>query len=344
MKKQILYLFLALVTGLFFMVPFTLGKVTIKVGHIERGNRHESCLQAFAATFKDIVESQSGGEMEVIIYPGAQLGNMREMVESTRMGVIQATFCFTSVASTFSPIAELPMAPFIFPTAVHAWHAIDGWFGKELAEAILMESKLRVLAHGETNGFRNLWNAKRPIRKVGDLKGLRIRVPESKMLVTLFSSLGASPVVVPIGETYTSMQTGLIDGFDFEASGIVDQKFVETIKYGTLTNHGYTSNYMLANDDWFKKLSSKNKEIVMDAARIGAVVCRGVSQNNHSNSISLMRSSGVAIYAPPKEELGDFIKLGQPPCLSYLEKINGKEWVRKLLRASREANEALALK
>jgi tripartite ATP-independent transporter DctP family solute receptor len=344
MKKQILCSFLVLVMGLFFMVPFALGKVIIKVGHVDRGNRQDSTLQAFASTFKDIVESQSGGEMEVLIYPGAQLGNMREMVESTQMGAIQIALCFTSVASIFSPKAELPMAPFIFPTAAHAWYAIDGWFGKELAEAILRDSKLRVLVHGETNGFRDFWIAKRPIRKPGDLKGLKIRVPESKMLMTLISSLGASPTVIPSTETYTSMQTGLVDGCEIEAGGVVDQKLYEIVKYGTLTHHGYTSCYMLANDDWFKKLSSKDKEIVIHAARIAVIANRGASQNNYGNHLSFMKSRGIEIYSPTKEELKEFIKVSQPPCLSYLEKNVGKEWVQKLLRASREAEEALALK
>jgi tripartite ATP-independent transporter DctP family solute receptor len=343
MKKQILCSSLVLVMGLFFMVPFALGKVTIKVAHPDRGNRQESVMEAFASTFKDLLESQSD-EIEVLIYPGAQLGSMREMVESTQMGAIQITLSTSSVLSPFSPRAELPMTPFIFPTAAHAWHALDGWFGKELAEGILKDTKLRVLAYGEANGFRDFWIGKRAIHKAGDLKGLKIRVPESKLLVNLVSSLGASPTVVPWTELYTSMQTGVADGFECEANSLVDQKLYETIKHGTLSHHGYTCLYMVANDDWFKKLSSKNKEIVINAARIAGAASRGVSQNNNGSSLRLIKSKGIEIYAPTKEEFKEFIKLSQPPCLSYLEKNAGKEWVQKLLRASKEAEEALTFK
>ena len=84
MKKQFLHSVLVLFVGLFLMVPLAAAKVTIKVAHVDRGDRHESMMEAFASTFKDLVESQSGGEMEVVIYPAAQLGGMRELVEFDR--------------------------------------------------------------------------------------------------------------------------------------------------------------------------------------------------------------------------------------------------------------------
>ena len=71
--------------------------------------------------------------MEVAVYPAAQLGSMREIVESTQLGAIQIVPCFTAVASMFSPKAELMAAPFLFPTVAHAWYVLDGSFGKELA-------------------------------------------------------------------------------------------------------------------------------------------------------------------------------------------------------------------
>ena len=344
MKKQILCSFLVLVVGLFLMVPFALGKVTVKVAHVDRGNRHESMMEAFASTFKDLVESQSGGEIEVLIYPSAQLGSMREMVESAQIGAIQIVPCFTAVASIFSPKAELMAAPFLYPTVAHAWYVLDGWFGKELAEGILKDSKLRVLAYGEANGFRNLWISKKAVHKPADLKGMKIRVPESKMIFAMMSSLGANPTVIPWTELYTSMQTGVADGWEGEANSAVDVKLHETIKHATLTGHSYNTCYIFANDEWYRKLSAKHREIIVDAARVGAVASRGVSQNNNGNSLRLMKARGIEIYSPTSEEMAEFIKLSQGPGLSFLEKNAGKEWVQKLLRASGEAKQSLAVK
>ena len=344
MRKQIFCAVLVLVVGLFLVAPFAAAKMTIKVAHVDQGARDVSMMEAFASTFKDLVESLSGGEMEVAIYPAAQLGGMRELVESAQLGAIQIVPCFTAVASIFSPRAELMAAPFLFPSPAHAWYVLDGPFGRELADAIMKDSKLRVLAYGEANGFRQLWTSKKAVHKPADLKGMKIRVPESKLILGMMASFGANPVVIPWTELYTSMQTGVADGWEGEANSAVDVKLHETIKYAALTNHAYNTCYIFANNEWFEKLSPKQKEIVTDAARAGAVASRGVSQNNNGKSLRLMKARGIQIYSPNAEEMAEFTKLSQAAGLEFLEKNAGKEWVQKLIQATDEAKKTLAVK
>ena len=344
MKKQFLHSIVVFLVGLFLMVPLATAKMTIKVAHVDRGDRHISMMQAFAATFKDLVESQSGGEMEVVIYPAAQLGGQRELVESVQLGAIQIVPCFSSVASIFSPKTELLSAPFVFASAPEAWHVLDGPFGRELADAILKESKLRLLAYGESNGFRQVYTSKKVVHKPADMKGLKIRVPESKLIFNMFASFGANPVVVPWTELYTSMQTGVADGWEGEPNSALDQKLEETAKYAILTNHSFNTCFIFANNAWFNKLTPRQKEIVMNAARSGAVASRGVSEDNAGNALRIMRTKGITIYSPTPQETAEFIKLSQGSGLSYLEKSAGKEWVQKLLKARDEARRTLAVK
>ena len=344
MKKQVLYSIVVLLIGLFLMVPLATAKMTIKVAHVDRGDRHQSDMEAFAATFKDLVESQSGGEMEVKIYPAGQLGSMRELVESTQLGAIQVVCSYSAVAAIFSPKAELMAAPFLFASAPEAWHVQDGPFGRELAQAILKDSKLRVLAYGEANGFRDLFTTKKPIHKPADLKEMKIRSTESKMMFNMLADWGAKPVVVPWTGLYTAMQTGVADGWEVQPNGVVDQKLYETAKYITLTDHIYDTLYIFANDQWFNKLTPRQKEIVANAARVGAVASRGVTEDNNGDSLRMMQSKGLKIYSPTQEELAEFAKLCRAASLSYLEKNAGKEWVQKLLRARDEARKALAVK
>ena len=253
MRKQFFCAVLVLVVGLFLVAPFAAAKMTIKVAHVDQGDRNASMMAAFADTFKDVAESLSGGEMEVKVYPAAQLGGQRELLESTQLGAIQIVPSFTSVASIFSPKAELMAAPFIFPSAAHAWYVLDGPFGRELADGIMKDCKLRVLAYGEANGFRQLWTSKKAVHKPADLKGMKIRVPQSKMILNVMASFGANPVVIPWTELYTSMQTGVADGWEGEASSLVDQKLYETIKHGTLINYSYNTCYIFSNNEWFEK-------------------------------------------------------------------------------------------
>ena len=342
--KKVLFPLVLLLGGLFLIVPFASAKMTIKVAHVDRGNRHESMMEAFASTFKDLVESQSEGEMEVAIYPAAQLGGMREMVESVQLGAIQIVPCFAAAASIFSPKAELLAAPFLFNSAPEVWRVQDGPFGKELADAIFKESKLRVLGYGESNGFRDMYFAKKAVHSPADMKGLKIRAPESKMMFNMLAALGANPVVIPWTQLYTSMQTGVVDGFEVEPNSAVDVKLHETFKHAILTNHSYDTCYILANNDWYNKLTPRQREIVLNAARIGAVVTRGVSENNNGNSLRLMKAKGIQIYSPKPQEIAEFTKPAQAAGLASLEKTAGKEWVQKLLRASDDAKKALLVK
>jgi tripartite ATP-independent transporter DctP family solute receptor len=340
MKKGILCSVLVIVIGAFFLAPSAFGKVTIKVAHVDKGNRLHSCMHSFASTFKDYVESQSRGEIEVKIYPAAQLGGMRDMMESTQLGAIQLVITFTAVATMFSPEFGLMQAPYVFSSAPIAYHVLDGWLGKELAKEFEKDAKLKVLSYGEANGFRQIYTNKRQVRTPEDLKGMRFRVPMNKGLFRYFKALGAEPVSVPWIEVYSAMQTGVVDGYEVELNSMVDFKQYETFKYATLTNHAYDVILHLMNPAFFQSLSDRHKRIVMDAARIGTFVSRGTSQNNTGISLDLIKSKGIKVYVPTEAEISQFAK-EKGAYLGYMEETVGKEWVDKLHKAVREAHQDL---
>jgi tripartite ATP-independent transporter DctP family solute receptor len=340
MIKRIWCFIFAVLIGLFFVVPSSFGKVTIKLGHIDKGNRLNSCMESFAAFFKNYVESESRGEIEVIIYPGGQLGGMREMIESTQMGAVQMIISFTAPATIFSPAFGLMQAPYVFPSAPVAYHVLDGWFGKELATQFEKDTKLKVLSYGEANGFRQIYTNKRQIKSPADLKGMRFRVPENKGLFRFFQALGAEPVAVPWMEVYTAMKTGLVDGFEVELNSMVDLRQYETFQFATLSNHAYDTTLHLMNPAFFNGLSKEHQKIVMDAARIGTYVSRGTSQNNNGISLDLIQSKGIKVYVPTEAEIAEFAKY-KDAYLGYMAETVGKEWVDKLHRAIKEARESL---
>jgi tripartite ATP-independent transporter DctP family solute receptor len=331
---------LLVVVSLFLFVPPSLAKVTIKLAHIDKGNRLNSCMESFAATFKNQVESESRGEIEVLIYSGGQLGGMREMIESTQMGAIQMCVTFTSVATMFSAPFGLMQSPYVFQSAPVAYHVHDNWFGKELAKQFEKDAKMKVLSYGEANGFRQIYTNKRQIKKPEDFKGMRFRVPENKGLFQYFRAMGAEPVAVPWMEVYTAMKTGMVDGFEVELNSMVDLRQYETFKYATLSRHAYDTQLHLMNPAFFQSLSNEHKKIIMDAARVGTFVSRGPAQNNTGISLELIKSKGIQVYVPMESELAEFAKFNKV-YLDFMEETVGKEWVDKLHKAIAEANQAL---
>jgi C4-dicarboxylate-binding protein DctP len=340
MKKVLKSFFLLLAIGLFLAVPSSFAKVTIKLGHVDKGNRLNSMMEAFAQTFKNNVESESRGEIEVLVFSGGQLGGMREMIESTQMGAIQMCETFTSVATMFSAPFGLMQAPYVFETIPLAWYVHDNWFGKELAQQFEKDAKMKVLSYGEANGFRHFFTNKRQIKKPEDLKGMRFRVPENKGLFAYFKAMGAEPVAVPWMEVYTAMKTGVVDGYEVELNSMVDLRQYETFKYATLSRHAYDTCLHLMNPAFFQSLSPEHKKIVMDAARIGTYASRGTSQNNTGISLELIKSKGIQVYVPTDAEMAEFAKYKQV-YLDYMQETVGKEWVDKLNKAVAEAKQAL---
>ena len=340
MRKQIMCLIIGAVIGVFLVTSPAFSKMTIKLAHIDPPNRLKTNMHSFACSFKDFVENHSRGEMEVQIYPAGQLGGMREMVESTKLGVVHTVITFTAIANVFCPEFGIIQTPYMFPTAKHAWYVVDGWLGRELAEEFEKKTNMKLLAYGEAGGYHQLFTNKREIHNPGDLNGFRLRVPMNKGLFRFFEALGAKPVSIPWNEVYTAMETGTADGLDGTVNTVVDSKLYETFKYTTLTTHFYGTSEFLINDAFFQSLSKEQKRIITQGAKIAAVVSRGTSRNNDGLSLGVLRSKGIKVYIPTEDEISQFAKFNSA-YLGYMEETVGKEWVDKLLRAAKEAHEAL---
>jgi tripartite ATP-independent transporter DctP family solute receptor len=340
MKNKIHCLIALMVVSLFFASSPAFCKMTIKVAHIDPADRLRTNMHSFASSFKDFVENQSRGEMEVQIYPAGQLGGMREMVESTKLGATQVVITFTAVSTVFCPEFAIMQTPYTFPTALHAWYVADGWMGKELAEEFEKKTKLKVLSYGEAGGYHHLFTNKRQITSPANLKGFRLRVPLSKGLFRFFEAQGAQPMSVPWNEVYTAMKTGTVDGLDGTINTVVDSKLYETFKYTSLIGHFYDVSEFLINASFFDSLSKDQKRIISTGARIGAIVSRGTSRNNEGASLDVLKSKGVKVYIPTQAEMSQFAKY-RDNYLQYMEETIGKEWVDKLNRATKEAHEAL---
>ena len=340
MRKIIACSTMVLVVGLIFASSPVFGKMTIKLAHIDPANRLKTNMHSMASAFKDFVENHSRGEMEVQVYPAAQLGGMREMVESTNLGVVHMVITFTAIANLFCPEFAIIQTPYVFPTAVHAWYVVDGWLGKELAEQFEKKTHMKLLSYGEAGGYHQLFNNKLQIRNPSDLKGLRLRVPLNKGLFKFFEALGAKPVSIPWNDVYTSMETGTADGLDGTVNTVVDSKLYETFKYTTLMNHFYGTSELLVNKPFFEGLSKDQQSILALGARIASVVSRGTSRNNDGLSLGVLKSKGIKVYIPTQAEISQFAKANSV-YLKYMEETIGKDWVDKLSRAVMEAHEAL---
>ena len=268
--------------------------VEIKFGHT---GSLEHQYQIGAEQFKKLVEAESKGEIKVNIFPQAQLGGERDLAEGVRMGTIEIASVAAGNLAGFVPELQLFGIPFLFPTAKQVYAVLDGEVGKDIA-AIMASKGFVSLAFWEV-GFRNMTNNTRPVKTPEDMKGLKIRVQESKIWIQFMNRLGAVATPIPFGELYSALQQKVVDGQENPVATIYSMKFYEVQKYLSLTGHTYEPAHVIANPKWFNSLDPKHQAIILKAAADAAVYQRKTLADKDKERFEIIKKAGVVIEENP---------------------------------------------
>lgn len=289
----------------------------LKLAHADSTDPTLSRKQAQALAFAAMVNSRSGGAINCKVYGAGALGAEREYVEGIKAGTIEAGIA-SGVVSNFFPTAAITDIPYLFPSSQIAWEVLDGPFGDKLRAMFYKETGMRCLSFAEV-GFRHFTNSKRPIKTPADLKGLKIRVQETPVYVNMLKAVGAIPTPIAWTETYTALQTGVVDGEENPIGSILSAKLYEVQKYTTLDGHVYGVDWFIINDKFFKSLPADLQYIVMDSAQQSGTVGRGVLTYINAMGLQTLTDNKVAIYSPNEAELDAFRKAMQPAVLDWLK-------------------------
>jgi tripartite ATP-independent periplasmic transporter solute receptor, DctP family len=196
--------------------------VVLKAGHaVDPSHPYHRGLVEFAR----LIENRTNGKYRIDLYPSAQLGNERDMIEGLQLGTLDLVVTSTGPVSNFVPRMGVVDLPYLFKNRQHAYTVLDGPIGESLLEGF-KGNGIVGLAFWE-NGFRCLTNSRRPIKTPEDVKGLKIRTMEN---IATFKCLGASPTPMAWSEVFTSLQQGVLDGQENPISIIYHQRIYEVQK------------------------------------------------------------------------------------------------------------------
>lgn len=330
-KSVLLMLAILMVLSCFvFSVQAADQPIILKLAHADATDVLTSRKHAQCVFFANMVNAKSGGRIEVQVYGAGALGAEREYVEAIMAGTVQAGIA-SGVLGGFLPEAMVTDIPYLFPSEAIAWKVLDGPFGDKLSKLMLEKTGMRNLAFAEV-GFRHFTNDVRPIKSPADVKGLKIRVMETPLYVNMIKALGGSPTPIAWTETYTALQTGVVDGQENPISSTVFAKLYEVQKYITLDGHVYGVDWFLINDKFFKSLPEDLQYIILDSARISAGVGRGLQLLN-SNVVGLQTvlDHGCEVYAPTEEELNQFKEATQGPVIEWLKTVISIDLINEAL-------------
>lgn len=215
--------------------------------------------------FARLVGERSNGRIRIEVYPNAQLGQEKEAIEQVQFGGIDFTRVSISPLAAFAKQFDALQLPYVFRSSEHEWKVLNGPIGDEML-ASLEPAGFIGLSWFES-GARNFYNTGRAIKSPEDLKGLKIRVQQSDLMVGMVNSLGAIAVPMAYGEVYTGLKTGLIEGAENNWPSYMSTGHYEVAKYYTLDEHTRVPEITIGSKISLGKLSAADRALIMKAAK-----------------------------------------------------------------------------
>lgn len=292
------------------------------------------------AAFKDHVEYKTEGNIEVKLFPSAQLGAERACAEQVQQGAVEVCLVDTGALAGFYNDIQVLSIPYLFKSSAHAWAVFDSPFFKDMAEDMRQDTGIRVMSWGE-NGFRDFTNNKRPIRNPEDLEGLKIRVMESPVFIRFVESFGAAATPMPGSEIIMAAKQGVIDGQENPAQVNYDYNLMDVQKYMSTDEHILGVHAFIINDSFFESLSNDEKAIILEAATLAARIENTQKLAGAKRYIDLIKAKGVEVHMTTMEEKAAFAAVSQEPVLEYLREQVGAELVQDLLDTAESYEPAL---
>jgi len=290
---------IALVMAAFLAGTLAEAGTTLRLGHTDPpdGLRHRSAL-----LFAEKVKEYTQGRYSVDVHHSGTLGDDPKLLEQVKLGAID--FAVTGVAIYSNQIPELGLLalPYLVESYEQGWQLYDTspWVKEWLTK--LQTKNIRYLAMWEA-GFRQL-TAKRPVSTPEDVKGMKIRISKNQVYLWLWSALGANPTVMALGETYISLQQGVVDAQENPIPTIHVQKFYEVAKFISLTNHIYAPIPLSITDRRWQGLSPADQAAVQKAALEASAWHRKAVVDEDDKMLQDMKAKGATVIKPDVSAFG----------------------------------------
>lgn len=237
-------------------------------------------------------DERTGGAWTLSAHWSASLGNDLDATQALRSGTQEMVVTSTSPLVGIEPALGVFDLPFLFANEQEADAILDGGFGQMISEKMEASGVVN-LAFWE-NGFRNLTNSVRPVTKLEDLEGMRVRVMQNDIFLDTFSNLGTNAMPMAFGEVFTALETGTIDAQENPYVTIDTSQFFEVQDYLTETRHAYTPFMVLFSKPIFDTYSAEEQQILRDCALEGQTAQRQASRELSQQSLERVQEAGMA--------------------------------------------------
>ena len=244
--------------------------------------------------FAELVEEKSGGRITIDVFPGAQLGEESDAIEQVQIGSIEFTRVSSAPMTEFASGMGLFGLPYIWDDADHLWRFLDDENGGRKLLGGLEEAGFHGVTYMDP-GARSFYTTDKVVESPDDIKGLKIRVQESQVIIDFVEALGGSPTPMDYGEVYSALQSGLIDGAENNAPSYHSASHFEVAKNLTLDEHMRVAEILVMNTGVWDGLSAEDKAIIEEAAAEAAEFQRANWDEQVEKDMAALKKEGVTV-------------------------------------------------
>jgi tripartite ATP-independent transporter DctP family solute receptor len=238
----------------------------------------------------------TGGRISIQMYPSMQLGGEKEMIEQAQVGALALARISVGPMGPIVPEFNVFNLPFMFRDAAHMEKVIDGPIGDELLSKLSDHPTANLVGLCWMNaGTRHVYNSKKPIRSVDDLKGLKIRMMGNPVFVDTMNALGGNGVSMGFDQVINAMQTGVVDGAENNEPTYATGQHYRYAKYFSLTGHLMIPEVLVFSKKVFASLAKDDQELIRRLARDAQFEERTLWYEMEKKSIAQMKEAGVEI-------------------------------------------------
>ena len=260
------------------------------------------------------LERETNGRLRIKTWFSGQLGREPDTVNLARMGALDiARVNFAALNNPF-PLTAIFSLPFLFESVAHMRRCVDGPVGQTVLEGFAAHDLVGLAIYDA--GARSFYNVRGPIVEPADLRGLKLRVPTSDIFLDFVQVLGANPTPLPVGDSYSAMQTHLIDGAENNWPTFHSSRQFEVAKFWSQTEHSHSPEALLMSRKSFEAFSPSDRDLILGVARESVPYMRGLWDQMVIDSRAAALAGGVLVN---EVDRAAFVAAVQPVLARYLQ-------------------------
>jgi TRAP-type transport system periplasmic protein len=267
--------------------------VVLKYGEL---NPDSHPMTVVAREFARLVNEKSDGDIVIDVYPSGQLGDERTVMQALQMSAVDLmrvnAVSLGDFGATKSNIFSLP---YLFRDRDHLWTVLQGEIGTDILADVQAAGTGFVGIGYTEEGQRNFFFRNDPVTDLAGMKGKKIRVPQTQILLDTVSAFGASPTPISYSELYSALQTGVVDGAENPPTGYLANNFYEVAPYYMIDGHTYSPSMIVMSEITWNRLNADQQAIIMDAMAETEAFNKALAAEADADAYAELKEKGAVI-------------------------------------------------